>query len=168
MSVATTIDIAADPFTAMHRALWSKLTTHPRFAAMVRLRNRIDYTDGTEDPEKGAALTTDHVEATLVPVGGAVGTWRTRDTFELTMSFMLALDSGSLRLHRVAYPVQWATLCALAGADDDCGLPFVRRVDVSTLGTVRTDEAEDGRQWRSVARIDVLCTFARTDMKGHS
>ena len=74
-------ELNVDPFTRVHRALFEKLAAQPRFAALVKLANRIDYAGGLEDPERGAPAASDLIEATLVPAGATPGTWRTRDTF---------------------------------------------------------------------------------------
>src|SRR5262245_5922057 len=121
---------AIDPFTELYKAIWSHLAQSPRLSSLVKLRNRIDYSEENKrDPRRLNATTADLPEATLVPAAMTPFNWATSHSWQFTVNFELQVLTGSLRVDQNLFPIQWATVAALTDTENDMQLPNVVRID---------------------------------------
>lgn len=103
-----------DPFTMIYTTLWDLINANDRLMELIRLRNRIDYSGDYRNPEKDTLSSADLPELRLVPSGGAAHLRRTTHSTSITRRFAFQLHSGSRRLHKMLFPIEWELFCCLA------------------------------------------------------
>lgn len=164
----TIIDNASlDPFTRVYRAILDRLYQRPQVAARVKLRNRLDHTNGEGDQRKGNAATADFPELELLPTGNASLVYLSSSSVQAVQRYTLVVRTASMNAARELFPLQWALLCAFTEMDDHLGLPFVIKVEPSTDAYAIAEGGRRGnvRAWTSVGTVTVTMVFSRDELK---
>lgn len=160
-----------DPFTLVHGALWTALTTFDDWAALVRPGNRVRFDAGGTGPAKASMDSLqpgDFPEVVLLqgPFEWAPFTLNAA-ACGLTQTYPLVLTARDYNIVPLN-ALKWQTLRALVKAGGHLGMPeLVRRV------TVRdgTDDAHGrqpwkrgGQRWATLLAIVVEMTIDKADV----
>jgi hypothetical protein len=160
--------INPDPFTQVYSALWDLLEGHAEFTGLVKVANRIKYVAASNrHPGKPQVAAGDLPEVRIVPAGGPVRVAPSSTAgCAVTEDFLVQVSSGDERLQQAAYPVRWQVLRAVAGARDNLGLPFVKKLRCIEAKQTLADAAA-GRGvagWSVVLRVSVEMWFTCDDL----
>lgn len=110
----TWVDTETDPYTQVVRGLWDLLEASPHFAALVKVGNRIKFTETAKrDPMKAELGTQDVPEVRIVCVASEPHLHRTSNSSTDKVQFQIQVASGDKRMHVAHFPVKWAVYRAL-------------------------------------------------------
>lgn len=150
----------ADPFTQVYEALWALLEAHSDFAALVKPGNRIKFSE--KPREKPQLREADVPEVRIVPGELRPHLFRTSSSSTINRIYRVEISTNDLRITAAAFPVEWAILQAVAGAEDSLtSLSFVRQARPISGETPGPDPSMRSDGWHTVVSLDVMMSFPR-------
>ncbi|MHA1220127.1 MAG: hypothetical protein ACTSQB_00160 [Candidatus Heimdallarchaeota archaeon] len=159
-------DFTIDPFTQIYDGIWALLEANTAFTDLVKPRNRIKFSGTNEKPTKAEVAFGDLPEVALIPTGGVDEFTLSSSSVALVRTFTIMIATGTLRLNKYLFPVEWACLKALHAGVDDLNLSFVQKFRVgNSTQYPDNDELNRGSAgWSSVIDIEVTIIVPKTDL----
>ena len=158
------IDTTTDPFTQVLEALWDVLEAHGGFAGMVKLGNRIKYSNGDGDPEKREAQYGDLPEVRIEPAGGGEVSY-TSTGIQTTQNFLVHMVGDDLQIDAAIFPLKWHIIKAFRRASGDLDLSFVTHVRISDSDEMQDELARGARRWSGGLSISVEMYFELDELE---
>ena len=160
---------STDPFTRVYNALWDVLEKHKGLTDLVKIGNRIKFTEegfGLR-PEKENVMDADFPELFLIPTNSQIVLFATSSSTEAIQEFELRFTTGDQRVDRLHFPLKWQVMIALSKCER-LNLPFVKRLGIESF-TETTDDPEANRGikgWSARIVISVEMYFGHTVLQG--
>lgn len=160
---------STDPFTRVYNALWDVLEKHKGLTDLVKVGNRIKFTErgfGLR-PEKDNIMDGDLPELLLVPANSQTQLFATSSSTQAIQEFELRFTTGDQRIDQLHFPLKWQVMIALSKCQK-LNLPFVKRLGIDSF-TETTDDPEANRGkkgWSARILISVEMWFGHTVLQG--
>ena len=162
-----------DPLTLVYEALWELLDASSEFSRLVKLQNRIRFTDSARAPLKPTVTTGDLPEVRLIPVGLILQQGRTSSSTSIELIFELQCSSGDQRLDVVLLPLMWSIIratskwpTAMAGLTwNDAAFVVQSLLGDAQIGVSQGDLNRKIKGWSSLWQWKALVWFTTTDLQ---
>jgi len=160
-------DFTIDPFTQIYNGIWVLLEANTSFTDLVKVGNRIKFSGTNEKPTKAEVTFGDLPEVALIPTGSSDNFTLSSTSVELVRTFTIMISTGTLRLNKYLFPIEWACLKALYAGVDSLNLSFVDkfRVGASTQYPENDELNRGSAGWSSVIDIEVTIIIPKTDLQ---
>lgn len=164
-------DFTIDPFTQIYDAIWDLLEANEEFTSLVKLGNRIRFDGSVRNPLKERVSNADFPEVILVMVGGEINQKFSSTSVQITKTFRVMVNSGTLKASVHLFPIEWAALKAIHAGMDTLNLSFVKRLRIGNVEYSLLDSRTENPsaknsviQWVGVLDLVVDMVIPITDM----
>lgn len=153
-----------DPFTQAYNRLWEVLESRPTLTTLVGVKNRVKWT-GKDRPLENRPIHADLPELSIEPTdqSGEVNLHYYQTGAMIMQGFDIGLTTGSLDIAKHLFPVKWEVFRALAHAEKQFGLEYVRNVMVTNHEETREDAAANRNRsgWHCLFTVEMMMVFDR-------